>query len=54
MYLVELAPRMGPARRQLYVAADAEPLEPRVTVDMYDALKPLQMASGPLGATIRA
>jgi len=54
MDFVEFAPRMSPARRQLDIATGAKPLEPRVTVDMYDALEPFQMTSGPFGTAIGA
>jgi hypothetical protein len=49
--LVELAPRMGPARGQLDTAG-AEPLEPGITVDLNDASEPRQMSSRTLGPTI--
>jgi len=37
MHLVEFAPRMGPACRQLDIAAGTQPLEPGVTVDLNDS-----------------
>jgi hypothetical protein len=40
---------MGPARRQLYIAADAESLESGITVDLNDASEPRQRRSGTLG-----
>lgn len=54
MHFVELAPRMGPARRQLDIAAGAKPLEAGIAVDLNDPFEPRQMSSGTLGATIRA
>jgi hypothetical protein len=52
MHLVEFAPRMGPARRQLDIAAGTQPLEPGVTVDLNDSSEPRQMRGGTLGAAI--
>jgi hypothetical protein len=42
---------MGPVGGQLYIAADAEPLESGITVDL-NASEPRQMRSGTLGPTI--
>ena len=52
MHLIELAPRMGPARRQQDFAAGAKPLEPGVTVDLNHTSELRQMRSGALGPTI--
>src|SRR5437868_3739138 len=54
MHLIELAPRMGPARRQHDIAADAKALESGVTVDLNDTSEVRQMRSGALGPTIGA
>lgn len=52
MHLIELAPRMGPAGRELDLAAGGEPLKVWIAVNLNDAFEPLKMTSRPLGATI--
>jgi hypothetical protein len=49
---IELPSRMGPACRQLNIAAGAQPLKARITVDLNHTSELCQMRSGTLGPTI--
>ena len=46
MHLVEFAPRMGPACRQLDIAAGGQPLEAGIAVDLNDALECARWEAG--------
>src|SRR5258706_14647343 len=52
MHLIELPPRVAPARRQLDIAAVAKPLEAGIAVDLKDAFEVRQMGGGTFGPTI--
>ena len=39
MHFIKLPPCMGPARRELYIAASGEPLEAGIAVDLNDAFE---------------
>ena len=52
LHLVELAPRMRPAGRELDIAALAKPLEAGIAVDLHDTFEPGQMGGRPLGFAI--
>jgi hypothetical protein len=54
MHLVELAPRMRPAGRQLDSAGGGKPLEAWISVHLQDTCELRQVGSGSLGSTIRA
>src|SRR5258706_2754985 len=52
MHLIELPPRVAPARRQLDIAAVAKPLEAGIAVDLKDAFEVRQMGGGTFRPTI--
>ena len=54
MHIVEVVPRMRPARRQLDMVGDEEPFEVRVSIDLEDVLEPRQMRRRTFHAPIRA
>jgi len=54
VHLIELSPRVAPARRQLDIAAVAKPLEAGIAVDLKDAFEVRQMRGGTFGPTIGA
>jgi pimeloyl-ACP methyl ester carboxylesterase len=52
LHIIEFAPRMGPAGRELDIAAGFEPLESGIAVDLNDAFELRQMGDWALGAAI--